>query len=96
MSEFRTNRGRCIVADGRLRLESRFCERWKRYYEGSKSVFVLMAASTLSFVGRVAYDLAVGGGEWVRMWVGHSSSGSPRSRMRSTTSVDSPGKRRFG
>jgi hypothetical protein len=96
VSEFRTNRGRCIVADGRLRLESRFGERWKRYYEGSKTVFVLMAASTLSFVGWVAYALAVGGREWVRMWVGHSSSGSPRSRTRSTTSVDSPGKRRFG
>lgn len=40
MDSFKTKKGRCIVTDDAVRLESPFLARFKRTYEGSKLLFI--------------------------------------------------------
>lgn len=70
MQSFRTKRGRCVLTDDELRIESGLVSHVRRYWEGNRlllvaylAVYAALLVASVSIVGRGNWDaLAVGVG----------------------------------
>ncbi|WP_137287082.1 hypothetical protein [Halorussus salinisoli] len=68
MASFRTKRGRCVLTDDELRVESGLLSQAKRYWEGNKP---LLAAYLVVYAALVAASVqVVGRGDWTALAVG--------------------------